>query len=369
LGRLRCSVCGSECPGYDTLEQRTWRHLDTCEYKTYLVCSVPRVQCPTDGVRVAKMAWAEPGSHFTISFECHVILALDATKVQSKVAGLLRISFDEIHHIMKRAVERGFARRSADMLIEQIALDEKSIGCGHEYLTVLSDTRRGTVIDVAETRTTEATVYLLRKSLSSSQRKKVRCVTMDMWKPFASAVKKVLGKAEIAHDRFHITGYLNEAVDNTRKAEHAALLKEGSSLLTKSKYLWLKNPENLTEHQNALFVAIMKNDLTTPKVWQMKDAFREFFACKTVTEAQAFFDNWYEAAVAIGNRYLTKVAIMLKKHLPGLLMAIKHKATNAMAEAINSKIQALKTSARGYRRFANYRNAILFFHGGLSLYP
>ena len=368
-GRLRCSVCGAECPRYDTLAERTWRHLDTCDYKTYLVCSVPRVECPTDGIRVARTGWAEPNSHFTISFQCHAILALQATKVQTKAAAFLRISPDEMNWIMRRAVQRGMARRSKDLHIEKIGLDEKSIGCGHRYMTVLSDTSRGTVIDLAQDRTTEATVSLLRTSLSPEQRKNIICVTMDMWKAFATAVRKVLRRADIAHDRFHITGYLNEAVDDTRRAEHAALRKEGNSLLTKSKYLWLKNPENLTDKQNALFLAIIKNDLVTPKVWQMKDTFRDFFKCTTINQAQAFFDNWFESAIKISNQYLTKVAIMLKKHLPGLLAAIKHRATNAMAEAINSKIQALKTSARGFRNFATYRNAILFFYGGLQLYP
>ncbi|MCF8237346.1 MAG: transposase, partial [Saprospiraceae bacterium] len=39
------------------------------------------------------------------------------------------------------------------------------------------------------------------------------------------------------------------------------------------------------------------------------------------------------------------------------------------AERINGKIQELKLSARGYRVFENFRSAILFFNGGLDLYP
>ena len=367
--RLCCSVCGCECPGYDTQEERSWRHLDTCQYMTYLVCSVPRVQCPLDGVRSAKTSWAEPSSHFTLMFEAFAITILLATKVQSKAAGLLRLSPDQIHRIMARGVARGLDRRSAQRVIEGVSLDEKSIAAGHDYITVLSDTDRGVVLDVAHTRTTEAARTLIERTLSPDQRKQVKCATMDMWEPFATAVKETMPGADIAHDRFHIAGYLNDAVDETRRAEHARLKKEGDSPLVKSRYLWLKNPENLSPEQTARFLSIMQNDLMTPKVWTMKDTFRDFFKCETETEAKTFFENWCEQATAIKNTFLNKVVKMLKKHIKGLLAVIKHRKTNAKAEALNGKIQVLKASARGYRNFASHRVAILFHFGGLQMNP
>jgi transposase len=42
--RLRCPTCNKVCPGYDT-RRRSWRHLDTCQYKTILDADVPRVRC------------------------------------------------------------------------------------------------------------------------------------------------------------------------------------------------------------------------------------------------------------------------------------------------------------------------------------
>lgn len=369
LGRLRCDMCGCECPGYDTQDTRFWRHLDTMQFMTYLVCSIPRVECPTHGVRPAQASWTEPNSHFTLLFEAWAIAVLQATKVQSKAAQLLRVSPDAVHRIMVRAVERGLSRRDPNMVRKHITLDEKAIAAGHEYITLLCDADRGIVLDLALSRTQKSTEALLMNTLSQGQRRSVKCVTMDMWKAFANAVKKVLPHASIAHDRFHIAKHLNEAVDKTRRSEHARLDKEGASPLAKSRYLWLKNPENLTDKQNALFLSIIQNDLVTAEVWTMKDVFRDFFECTTVKEARAFFENWHEQAKRIGAVALTKVADMLHQHLKGLLAIIKHRATNAIAEAMNSKIQALKTSARGFRRFENYRTAILFYYGGLLLNP
>ena len=368
-GRLLCSSCGRECPGYDTQDERTWRHLDTCQLMTYLVCSLPRVECPVHGVRPAQAPWAEPNSRFTLLFERFAIAVLEAVKVQKQAAHILRLSPNSIHRLMHRAVARGLKRRPTDQVIGALTLDEKAIASGHCYATVLGDGDRDAVLEVIEDRTLAATEALLEASVTQDQRQWVKCVTMDMWKPFAAATAKVLPKADIVHDRFHIAGYLGKAVDETRKAEHARLSKEGTSPLTKSKYLWLKNPEKLTAQQKSLFLALMSNDLDTSKVWAMKEAFKEFFLCEAVDKAQVFFDNWYEQAIVIGSQPLAKVANMLKGHLPGLLAYIKHRTTNARAESMNSKIQALKTSARGYRRFENFRIAILFFFGRLQLYP
>lgn len=339
------------------------------QFMTHLVCSIPRVECPTHGVRPAQASWTAPSSRFTLLFETWAIAVLQATKVQSQAAKLLRLSPDSMRVIMHRAVERGLARRSSETVIKHLTLDEKSIAAGHEYITLLCDADRGTVLDLASSRTEKATSLLLKETLSAHQLHHVKCVTMDMWKAFANAVKEVLPHADIAHDRFHITQHLNEAVDKTRRAEHSRLCKEGSSPLAKSRYVWLKNPENLTDTQNALFLSLMEDNLITGKVWTMKDTFRDFFKCQKVKKAKAFFENWYERAVAIGATALTKVADMLKTHITGLLAVVKHRATNAMAETINGKVQALKTSARGYRGFQNYRTAILFYFGGLQLNP
>ena len=62
--RLRCPHCGETCPGYDT-RRREWRNLDAWGYKTFLVCNVPRVQCPEHGVVTIQVPWAEERSRYT----------------------------------------------------------------------------------------------------------------------------------------------------------------------------------------------------------------------------------------------------------------------------------------------------------------
>ena len=63
------------------------------------------------------------------------------------------------------------------------------------------------------------------------------------------------------------------------------------------------------------------------------------------------------------------VAKMLAKHIDNILTYLKHRVTNAVSEGINSKIQQIKSVARGFRNFGNYRTAILFYCGRLDMYP
>jgi transposase len=355
-------------------EERAWRHLDSCQFQTLLVARLPRAQCPTHGVKTVEAPWCEPHSRFTLAFECFAIAVLLATGVQARAAALLRLSHSQVHEIMARAVERGLTRRDPEAPLPHLSLDEKSFQQGHHYITVLGDSTHRGVLDVALSRTQEATETLLRDSLSPMQCQQVRSVSMDMWLAFAQAREQVLPQAETVHDRFHIAGYLiagylGVAVDKTRRDEHRRLAQDGASPLSKSKWLWLRSPENLTDTQRALFTALQSQGLETAQVWSFKEAFRQFFTAGSVVEGEAFFANWYDTALKLGNKHLTKVAEMLRNHLPGLLAYLRHQTNNAVAEGLNGQIQLIKARARGFRRFPNFRVAILFFLGKLDLNP
>ncbi len=364
-----CPDCQKPVPVYDHREPRQWRHLDSCQLQTFLVASLPRVECKEHGVQTVKTTWSSPNSRFTHLFERFALDILRATKVQSQAAQLLRLSAGQIHDIMHRAVSRGLQRRNQEALHPHLGLDEKSFQKGHKYVTVLSDPISRSVLEVVEGRDKEAVQSLLKGSLTQKQRKQVQSVSMDMWHAFMSSREEVLPQADTVHDRFHIASYLNEAVDLTRRGEQKQLSQQKDTTLSRTKYLWLRSPEMMTETQKMTFASLSGLELETAKVWAFKENFRQFFSCHTEYGAKSFFARWYEAALVLGNRHLTKVAEMLQRHLPGLLSYIRHRVTNGIAESLNSQIQLLKTNARGYRQVANFRVAILFFLGKLDIYP
>ena len=139
----QCPECKKESAMYDHAEERLWRHLDSCQFKTFLHARIPRIKCTEHGVLQVLVSWAEPKSRFTVLFER---LAIDVLR-ECDVTGatrILKISWDEAWNIMERAVERGKLRKQ-DRVVKQIGVDEKAIAKGHNYLTLVSDIDGGTV--------------------------------------------------------------------------------------------------------------------------------------------------------------------------------------------------------------------------------
>lgn len=364
-----CPECGQYANLYDRRPPRTWRHLDSCQFLTYLVASLPRVNCKTHGVHTVNVFWCEPDSRYTALFERFALDVLFATQVQSRAAKLLRLSAEQTAYLMQKAVARGLSRRDPQQAVAHVGIDEKAYQQGHTYATLLTDLDAGRVIDLVESRTQEAATTLLDTALTPGQKAAVQSVSMDLWPAFANAQAHVLPNADRVHDRFHIAGYLGEAVDLTRKDEHRQLSREEDTTLSKTKYLWLRSPDSLSDKQQQALNTLADLPLQTALVWAFKESFRQFFDCRTEYGARAFFLHWYEAAHAAGCKHLSKVAALLHKHLDGLLAYVRHRVTNAVAENLNGQIQRIKSNARGFRHFDNFRVAVLFFLGKLDLYP
>lgn len=372
-GAYHCPECGKTCKLHDHAPVRRWRHLDTCQMRTLIECRVPRVRCEGHKVKTLEVPWAEPHGRFTASFEAFAVELLLACQTKSQVCKLTGLSFDEIHHIQRRAVDRGLARREEEP-VKRVGLDEKSMKKGHKYLTVLSEIREGggRVLEVSEDRTTESAKALLTKSLSGRQRQGVESVSMDMWKPYEDAARDCVPNADVVFDKFHVTQHLGKAVDLTRRQEYRKLMKtdrEAAEAMKNSKYLFLFNSENLGPERVLRFADAKAAAKQTAKAWECKEVFQAFWSSPTVVDGKRYLENWIAHAKKTGVTAMRKVAEMLERKFEGVLNYLKHRVTNAVAESLNAKIQLLKSTARGFRSFENYRTNILFYFGGLNLIP
>jgi transposase len=357
-------VTGESCKVYDHAPMRKWRHLDIMQYKTYICCRLPRIKVPTGEVRTVDPPWASSHERHTFLFEHLVIDLLRMSGNQTRTAALMRCGFNVVNRIIHLSTGRGMARRQLEgHVLEHLSIDEKSFKKGHKYITVLSEPRSGCVLDVEEDRTKQACMNLLDKTLAPAQQKNVRTVSVDMWRAFINSVKEAMPQADIVHDRFHLVKYLNDALDKVRRREVKA-----HELLRNSKYALLKNPENLTEKQRIKFEQIKAANHEVAGAWQVRENFKGLFS-SNIQEAFPLYMNWAADAARRKMKEVTKVVGMFHAHVKGVINALVSNFSNAMAERLNGKIQQLKSIARGYRTFNNFRSAILFFHGGLDLYP
>ena len=366
--RWPCPECGRELPAHDHTPERAWRHLDSCQFVTYLHAEPPRVACPEHGVRQIRLPWAEPMARFTTLFERLAVDVLRECDVQG-AARLLRLSWDEAWHLMERAVARGQRAKPAQ-ITPQIGVDEKAVARGQAYITVVTDLQRGTVEYIADERK-QSSLDGYFATLSPEQRDAIQAVAMDMWDPFAASVRAHLADADqkIVFDRFHIMGHMGTAVDTVRKQENRTLRTEGDDSLVGSKYLWLYSRENLPRRHRHRFAALRDAELKTARAWAIKEDLRRLWSYHRPAAGLRHWKAWYFWATHSRLAPVIAVARMLQRRLPGILSYFRHRLTNAGSESLNSRIQAVRTAARGYRNREHLKTAIFFHCGGLNLYP
>jgi len=365
--KLRCPECDRPCGRYDGRERR-WRHLDTMQYQTFLIAEVPRVECAEHGVRQVAVPWSDPGSRFTALFEALVIDWLREANVRA-IARRLRLSWEQVAGIQRRAVARGLARRGPQPPTG-IGVDETAFQKRHEYVTIVHDLDREVVVHVADDRK-QGALEAYFEGLGPEACAGLERVAMDMWGPYIAATRAFVPEADakIVFDKFHVARQLGDAVDRVRRRENRELISRGSQRLKGTKYLWLQNPDHMSPERWQEFATLRTSRLKVARAWALKEAAMLLWGYVRRGWAERMWTRWYQWAIRSRLEPIKRVARMIKKHWDGVINAATTTVTNARAEAINSRIQWVKRMACGFRNRENFRNAIYFHLGGLDLYP
>jgi transposase len=270
--------------------------------------------------------------------------------------------------ILERAVERGQARKQSGPL-PRIGLDEKSFKKGHSYITLIYDLDNSTVEAIAEGKD-ETAADACFSQLSSGQIESVEAVVTDMSSAQVKSAKGNIPLAEekIVHDRFHVMKLVNEAVDQVRKEENRHLRAEGDDSLVKSKYLFLRNYDNVSPSSKARLNQLLNAKFETGKAWTYKEMLRDLWHWDNAKDAKAFFGGWYKSVIHTRLGPLKQVARTIKQRLDNIVSYCKFDGiSNGVAEGINSKIQSIKRRVGGFRNPEHYKTAIYFYCGGLDL--
>jgi transposase len=358
--RFPCPECGGLSPVHDTTE-RTWRHLDFFQHQAYLTARVPRTNCPRCGVKQVAVSWARPGSGFTLLFEALVLYLAREMPVTS-AAELASVNQMSVWRILEHYVEQ--AVKAADLSgLKAVGIDECSKQKGHKYITTFCDLDKARVVYVAEGRgsdTLEAFAgHLEDKGLKTKQVEEVCC---DMWPAYLSGIEVNLPEAAVTFDRYHVMAKMNKAVDEVRRQEAKEEL-----LLKETRYLWLKNPEDLTRKQRRKLNSVKEQDLKTVRAYHIKLALQRFWEFRYPAAASRYLKKWYFWATHSRLEPVVEVAKLIKRHEEGILRFLKSRITNGVVEGLNSKIKTALKRAYGFKSFSYYRTIIYLVAGKLSL--
>jgi transposase len=359
--RFSCPACGqADCKAYDT-EQKRWRHMNFFQHETYLTARVPRSDCPQCGPRLVAVPWARPGSGFTLLFEAYVILMAQQMPVNS--LGQLMGEHDTrlwrlLHHYVHSA------REQVDMsATERVGMDETSKSRGHDYVSLFVDLDERKVIFATEGKDA-TTVERFSQDLAAHQGapESVEEVCCDMSPAFINGVGQHLPNAQFTFDKFHVIKIINDAVDQVRREEQQ-LRPE----LKHSRYVWLKNPQNLKVSQSRQLetLDVKGLNLKTARAYHIRLNFQEFWQ-QPLDQAESFLKKWYFWATHSRLQPMIEAARTIKRHWQGVLRWFTSQINNGILEGINSLVQAAKARARGYRSARNLITMIYLLAGKLE---
>ncbi len=347
---------------------RRWRHMDSFQFKTILEAAVPVVECSEHGAQTAQVPWAEGSSRFTMFFEEFAIRVLEACSA-ARAAELLGISWDQADGIKQRAVRRGLLRRELSQL-EYVCVDEKAVGRGHDYVTVVTGVIDGKprVLHLGDGRSEES-LNGFWEWLGAEACALIKAVSMDMSQAYQNSARRYCPNADLIFDPFHLMKMLNEAMDKVRRYEAVMGTGKQRASLKKTRQMWLWGKENLPNRHAARFEELKDSSLKTARAWRIKELWRTFKQCVDVEDARTFFHKWYVMTIRSKLEPMKKVARTFKAHLDGIVSIFEHGFCNALAEGVNSRIQLLMQKSCGYRNRRRLKTDILFHLGGLNMSP
>jgi transposase len=323
---------------------------------------IARVRCfVCEHVRQVHIPFADPRCQYTHAFERY---ALDLCRHMTikDVARHLGVSWDTIKDIQKRYLQRRFGNPKLHKL-KHIAIDEIAVGKGHHYVTVVLDLNSGAVVFVGKGRGTDALDPFWRRLRRG--RVRIRAVATDMSPAYIRAVQDNLPRAIHVFDHFHVIKLFNDKLSALRRElYHEATAQMHKHVLKGTRWLLLKNPENLSPKRREaerLHEALRMNaPLAT--AYYMKDDLRQIWNQDDKATARRVLDDWIRRAEASGIRMLQQFARTLALHRTGILAWYDCRISTGPLEGTNTKIQVMKRQAYGFRDQEFFMLKILGLH-------
>lgn len=344
--KLTCSHCGRRARVRDRLKERTWRHVPLWGIQVLLSYRPARVKCASCEVVVEEIPWSMGKSPLSEGL-VQVLAIWSRLLAWEVVAQLFGVSWSTVHSAVKSAVRYGLDNRDTDH-VEYIGIDEISRKKGHVYMTVVYDLGRKRLIWTGKGRK-EETLRNFFNEWGPERTARIKGICCDMWAPYIKVVKEQCSTAVLVFDKFHLIKHLLQAVDKVRKMEAQALKAEEPALLKGTKYIWLKNPGNLTPRQRQRLGYLQKLNLKIFRAYLLKELFRRLWSYKSRVWAARYLKKWFWWATHSRIKPLRDFAWLLRRHEDGILAYFDIRINNGATEAMNNNAKQISHRAHGFR--------------------
>jgi transposase len=373
--RLVCPECSFSTPHRHDIRpvDSVWRHLDLGVWRFELRARLRRLKCPAHGVRVEGVPFARAGAGFTRDFE--QLVAWLATRAdKTTIARLVRIDWDTVGRIITRVTADELDPDRLQDLYE-IGVDEVSWKRQHNYLTLVTDHRRGCVVWGSEGNG-QAAADAFFAELGPERSARIEAISLDMGPGYAKSARKSdhAPQAVLCIDNFHVVALATKALDEVRRDYWNQLRALGDQVTAKrfkdARWALLKNPDNLTDTQ-----AITHRELKRAggKVWRaytLKEATRGIFAPSLDTDdVEALLDRLISRCARSRLKPFVRLGRTLRKHRDGILAARRLGLSNARSEALNNKVRLITRRAYGFHSADAALALVMLTCGPINIEP
>ena len=361
----RCGSCGGPALYRDTRRARRFRHVPMWGIPVELRYAPRRVSCPRcEGVHVETMPWVSGKQRMTRALMVTLSTWARALPWQ-QVSRLFRCSWGTVASAVEEAVVYGLAHRALDNLTH-IGIDEISRKRGHAYVTNVYDLERKRLVWSGEGRSKE-TLEAFFEFLGPEKTAALEGVCCDMWQPYIDVIKDQAPRAVLVFDKFHIVRHLMEAVDQVRRDEVREKGAQHKALMYKTRFIWLKNPWNLTEGQASRLGELERLNLKINRAYLLKELFRNFWDYTYAAWAKKSLKKWFWWATHSRLAPMQEFAWMVRRHEDDILTYFRLPIDNGTVEGLNNKAKLVIHKAYGFRTAKNYIRNLYHCLGDLPL--
>ena len=175
-----------------------------------------------------------------------------------------------------------------------------------------------------------------------------------MWQPYITIIRTRAPQAVLVFDKFHIVSHLMQAVDQVRRDEIREKGPAQKALMYKTRFIWLKNPWNLTDAQQQRLGELERLNLKINRAYLLKETFAQFWSYRHAGWAKRYLTRWFWWATHARLPPMRDFAWMLRRHGEDILNYFRMPLDNGTVEGLNNKAKLIIHRAYGFRTAKNY---------------
>jgi len=325
---------------------RMVRDLNLTDRQVLLQVNYRKVWCERcHGARVEHMSFCDASQRLTHRMRRYVYDLCKLLPV-AQVARHLGLDPKTVKAIDKEFLEEEFGQTDYEGL-SILAIDEISTGKGQQYLTVVLDYATGRVVWTGDGHHQD-TLDGFFGPMTEQQRKGIQAVAIDMWDPYINRVRHYCPQALIVFDLFHVVKAYSRVIDEVRRAEVREAAGPAKKAIKGSRYLLLRNRENLKADQKDQLRELLELNATLNAVYVLKDQLKMIYHYQRRHAAKRALDQWIAAAEQVANPWMAKFIGTLRNHEEGILNHCKFPIGTSPLEGVNNKIKVIKRQAYGF---------------------